>query len=108
MAVALVLIAWRRARRAILPWLVAFTVLGAVGLWDFYRWEYDYGHNLDPETAIIVVPGMNYQPPLIGSKRLLNFTATAWPGTGALLLGLGAAGAAGAWWLSRRRPEDAA
>ena len=108
MAALLLVIAWRRMRRALLPWLVAFALLGAAGLWDFYRWEYDYGHNLNPETAIIVVPGMNYQPPLIGSKRLLNFTATAWPGSGALLLGLGAVAVAGAWWLSRREPAEAA
>ena len=27
------------------------------------------------------VPGMSYQPPLIGSKQLLNFHATSSPGT---------------------------
>ena len=41
---------------------------------DFYLWEYEYGHNLDP-TAPIQVPGMSYQPPLIGYKMLLNFGA---------------------------------
>jgi copper chaperone NosL len=25
---------------------------------------------------------MDYQPPLIGSRKLLNFTATSWPGLG--------------------------
>lgn len=74
-------------------WVGAFLVLGVAGLVDFYRWEYDYGHNLDMENAIIKVPGMTYQPPLIGSKQLLNFTATSIPGVGgyaaALALGLG-------------------
>jgi copper chaperone NosL len=56
-----------------------------VGLVDFWRWEYDYGHNLDLEHAPIQVPGMSYQPPLIGSKQLLNFTATSLPATGGLL-----------------------
>jgi copper chaperone NosL len=28
---------------------------------------------------------MSYQPPLIGSKQLLNFTATSLPATGGLL-----------------------
>lgn len=83
-----VLIAWRGSRRALTTWLVAFALLGAVGLWDFWRWEYDYGHNLDMEHAIIIVPGMTYQPPLIGSKQLLNFTATAWPGGGTMALGV--------------------
>lgn len=47
---------------------------------DFWRWEYDYGHNLDPNAAIIV-PGMAYQPPLIGFKQLLNFGAYSIPDT---------------------------
>ena len=28
---------------------------------------------------------MTYQPPLIGSKQLLNFTAESWPAAGAIL-----------------------
>ena len=47
----------------------------SAGFVDFYLWGYDYGHNLDTEHAIIKVPGMSYQPPLIGSKKLLNFKA---------------------------------
>jgi copper chaperone NosL len=49
---------------------------------DFYKWGYDYGHNLDP-TAAIQVPGLTYQPPLIGHKKLLNFDAYSYPDTGA-------------------------
>ena len=75
------------SRAMLTGWLVAFALLCAAGLWDFHRWEYDYGHNLDMTNAIIVVPGMNYQPPLIGSKQLLNFRATSWPAAGAYLLG---------------------
>jgi copper chaperone NosL len=56
-------------------------VAGTAGTIDFYMWEYNYGHNLDL-TAAIIVPGMSYQPPMIGSKELLNFVATAWPGVG--------------------------
>lgn len=54
---------------------------GVAALIDFYIWGYNYGHNLDP-TAPIVVPGMSYQPPLIGTKQLLNFTAYSGPDTG--------------------------
>lgn len=65
--------------------LVAFGSLiaasGIAALVDFYLWGYDYGHNLDP-TAPIVVPGMAYQPPLIGTKQLLNFTAFSGPDIG--------------------------
>jgi hypothetical protein len=63
----------------------AFLVLAVVGLADFYRWEYDYGHNLDLENAIIKIPGMSYQPPLIGTRQLLNFTATSLPAAGGIL-----------------------
>jgi copper chaperone NosL len=69
-------------------WIGAFVVLAIVGLADFWKWEYDYGHDLDMENAIIKVPGMNYQPPLLGSKQLLNFTATSIPGPGGWLLTL--------------------
>jgi copper chaperone NosL len=51
---------------------------------DFWRWEYNYGHNLDPSAAIIV-PGMAYQPPLIGFKQLLNFGAYSIPDIGGWL-----------------------
>lgn len=54
---------------------------GLAALVDFWLWGYDYGHNLDP-TAAIVVPGMSYQPPLIGTKQLLNFTAFSGPDIG--------------------------
>jgi copper chaperone NosL len=66
-------------------WAVALVIAAIVGLADFYKWEYDYGHDLDLENAPIKVPGMSYQPPLIGSKMLLNFTATSLPATGGLL-----------------------
>jgi len=59
-------------------WIILFILLAAVGLYDFYLWEYDYGHNLNP-LAAIKIPGMAYQPPLIGSKMLLNFNAISMP-----------------------------
>jgi len=81
-------LAARGARRGLWVWLGCFAILGMVGLWDFWRWEHDYGHNLDMDNAIIIIPGMSYQPPLIGSKQLLNFVAAAWPGAGAAALGV--------------------
>lgn len=85
-----------------LKWWLGISAVGAVaGLADFWWWEYDYGHNLNMEQAIIVVPGMSYQPPLIGSKQLLNFVAYAWPGTGAAALAVAALAVVGAIYLSR-------
>ncbi len=56
-------------------------VAGVAGMADYYRWGYDYGHNLNPHAAI-VVPGMSYQPPIIGYKNLLNFVAYSGPDSG--------------------------
>lgn len=82
------------SRKLLFAWMGSFAVMGVTGLIDFWRWEYDYGHNIDFAHAIIKIPGMNYQPPLIGVKQLLNFTAVSWPDTGAWLaliaFGLGA------------------
>ncbi len=73
-------------RRWMLYGFATLCVLGSVaGLYDFWRWGYDYGHNLDPH-AIIKIPGMTYQPPLIGSKQLLNFHATSLPSAGVWIL----------------------
>jgi hypothetical protein len=73
-------------RAGAIIWLGLFGVLGAVGLWDFHHWEYEYGHDLDLAHAIIKVPGMTYEPPLIGTKQLLNFTASSWPDIGSLAM----------------------
>jgi hypothetical protein len=62
-------------------WAALFALGAAAGLGDFWKWGYEYGHQLDPHAAIRV-PGMSYQPPLIGSKQLLNFHATSWPDLG--------------------------
>lgn len=67
----------------------AFLIFGIVAMIDFWLWEYNYGHNLDP-TAAIIVPGMSYQPPLIGYKQLLNFGAYSIPDIGGWLFISGA------------------
>ena len=90
-------------RRLLVAWIAAIAVAGGAGLYDFWRWSYDYGHNLDMEKAIIVVPGMSYQPPLIGTKQLLNFTATSLPASGAIIAGVAVLLAGAALWLSYRR-----
>ena len=68
-------------------WVVLFVVICIVGLYDYYLWGYDYGHDLNPKAAI-KVPGMSYQPPLIGTKQLLNFTSTSLPAMGGIIIGL--------------------
>jgi nitrous oxidase accessory protein len=73
-------------RWAAWSWLGLVAAAGAAGIAEFYRWSYDYGHNLASD-AIIKIPGMTYQPPLIGTKQLLNFTAASWPGPGGIAAG---------------------
>jgi hypothetical protein len=91
----------------LLGWLMSFAAAGAIGLWDFYRWEYSYGHDIDLEHAIIKVPGMVYQPPLIGSKQLLNITAESWPAAGSFAIGTAFLLAAAALILSRSTSHGA-
>lgn len=71
-------------KKALYFLLGAFVLFGIIAMYDFWRWEYNYGHNLDPNAAIIV-PGMAYQPPLIGFKQLLNFGAYSIPDLGGWL-----------------------
>ena len=61
--------------------LIVFISFGMIAMADFWRWEYNYGHELNPDAAI-KVPGMSYQPPLIGYKQLLNFGAYSMPDVG--------------------------
>jgi len=66
-------------KRKLLFTYVLFTITGGIlVLYDLYRWGYAYGHELDPKAAI-QVPGLSYQPPVIGHKRLLNFDAYSFP-----------------------------
>jgi len=68
-------------------WLASLLLTLTYGLYDYYLWGYDYGHNLNP-NAPIKVPGMTYQPPLIGSKQLLNMNAMSIPGIGTIIISL--------------------
>ena len=79
--VAGVLVAVLGRRGPLYGWVALFAIGAVAGLGDFWKWGYEYGHQLDPHAAI-KVPGMSYQPPVVGSKQLLNFHATSWPDVG--------------------------
>ncbi len=82
-------------------------VYGVAAMWDFWRWGYDYGHNLDPNAAI-KVPDMSYQPPLIGYKNLLNFTSFSGPDTGAwIIIGVCLVATVLWWWEYFKRKKTA-
>ncbi|PWA07746.1 nitrous oxide reductase accessory protein NosL [Flavobacterium laiguense] len=72
-------------RKGVILLFISFMLFGLLAGVDFYRWNYEYGHNLDPNAAI-VVPGMAYQPPLIGYKQLLNFGAYSIPDVGGWMM----------------------
>jgi copper chaperone NosL len=79
------LVAVMGKRRMLMGYAAVLLLFSLAGLADFYKWSYDYGHNLSPD-AILKIPGMTYQPPLIGSRQLLNFHATSWPASGGWVL----------------------
>lgn len=64
-----------------LSWVLLFSIGCLIGLYDFYLWEYDYGHNL-ASNAPMKFEDTSFQPPLIGTKVLLNFVAKSFPHTG--------------------------
>jgi copper chaperone NosL len=76
-------------RKFLFLYLVLTAIGGLAAMVDFYRWGYNYGHHLDP-TAPIQVPGLSYQPPLIGHKRILNFDSYSFPDVGGwIVIGAG-------------------
>lgn len=95
-------------RRMLVVYVAILFIAGGLGIFDFWRWGHDYGHNLDPKAAISV-PGMTYDPPIIGYKSLLNFVAYSGPGKGGwILLGSGGIATALLLWellLSRKRSK---
>jgi len=97
-------------RPVLYVWTVVLGAVQAAGLYDYWKWGYEYGHDLDVETAIIKIPEMTYQPPLIGSKQLLNFVATSWPASGgwALILATVLVGVAVWQTVKQRKAASAA
>lgn len=96
-----VVVALVNRRWAMVGWTAMLALLCVLGMYDFYLWEYDYGHNLDP-TAPIKVEGMAYQPPLIGRKALLNFVAISLPHVGGYFVGLALVLGMAAIWLKTK------
>lgn len=80
-ALSFLVVAISGKRKWVYVLFAAFLLFGVVAMVDFYRWLYEYGHDLDP-NAPIIVPGMAYQPPLLGFKQLLNFGAYSIPDIG--------------------------
>lgn len=68
-------------------WVIILSILGIAGMYDFYIWLYDYGHNLDPNAIMKIIDPvtgklMAYQPPIFGFKQMLNFEVYSYPAMG--------------------------
>jgi copper chaperone NosL len=88
-----------------LGWAILMILLAIAGLYDFYLWEYDYGHNLDPK-APMSFEGESFQPPLIGRKTIINFVAVSLPHIGGYFAGSSILLAIGAWYLKRKNDRS--
>ena len=86
-------IAFKGNYKWFLYWFILMIVLSSAGLYDFYLWEHNYGHDLDPKAIMkFTNPDgsvMGFQPPLFGTKHILNFTAHSFPRLGAYFLAIG-------------------
>ena len=96
-------------RKWYLFWFILMALLGAAGVYDFYLWEYDYGHDLNPKAIMkFTNPDgsiMGFQPPLWGTKHILNFTAYSYPRMGAYLMFFGLLITLIAYFLGRRESK---
>ncbi len=83
------LAAWLDKKWLYWTWMFSLIIILNIGLYDFYLWEYDYGHSLDPK-APMKFEGESFQPPLIGRKEIINFTAISMPHIAGYFLGMAA------------------
>lgn len=93
-----------------LAWFVLMFLLGAAGIYDFYLWEYDYGHNLDPKAIMSFKnpdgSPMGFQPPLLGTKNILNFVAHSYPRGGAYMMFTGMFMTLGAFFIGKKEAGE--
>lgn len=88
-----------------LAWTVLLVLICILGMYDFYLWEYDYGHNLSA-TAPIKIPDASFQPPLFGSKVILNFVAVSLPHIAGYFVGLSILLGFSAWWFKHKNAKN--
>ncbi|MBD99143.1 MAG: hypothetical protein CMO34_04800 [Verrucomicrobia bacterium] len=93
-------------------WFLLMSLFGVLGIYDFSQWLVDYGTDLDPNAIMKLVnpdgSPMQYNPPLFGHKKLLNFDAYSYPKVGGILLWLGMMCTLVAFWLGRKSSRNKA
>ena len=87
-----------------LIWFAIMVILGTAGIYDFYLWLYEYGHNLDPKAAIKILD--SYQPPVFGTKEILNFTVRSYPSIGGIFLGIGILLSLAAFFVAKKEERN--
>jgi hypothetical protein len=89
-----------------LVWFILMSVLGVLGIYDFNQWMIEYGTDLDPNAIMkLMSPDgspMQYNPPLFGHKKLLNFDAYSYPRLGGILLWVGMMMTLAAFYLGKK------
>jgi copper chaperone NosL len=73
-----------------LGWFLLMAILGILGMYDFNMWLLDYGTDLDPKAILKLTDlegnPLSYKPPLFGTDKILNFTASSFPGIGGYMM----------------------
>jgi len=76
-----------------LGWFLLMMVLGLLGMYDFNNWLLDYGTDLNPNAILQMTDAdgnpLSYKPPMLGTAKILNFTASSYPRLGAYSMFLG-------------------
>ncbi len=96
--------------RWFLGWLILMTVLGVLGMYDFNSWLIEYGTDLDPNAILKMTnpdgSPLSYKPPLLGTKKIMNFTAHSYPRLGAYMMFAGMLLTLIAYFLGKRTQKQ--
>lgn len=82
-AVLILIAAFLRSKTFLSITIGIYAFLGAVGIWDMWRWLRAYGTDLDPKAPIDMEP---FVPPIIGENTVANFVTNSYFTIGAYLL----------------------
>ena len=85
LAVIFIITAILRNKKVLYLAIGLYMALGALGLWDMYRWLSAYGTDLDPMAPIDLEP---FVPPILGENTIANFVTYSKFSSGALLLAI--------------------
>jgi copper chaperone NosL len=89
-----------------LGWFILMTILGILGMYDFNTWLLDYGTDLDPKAILKLTDlegnPLSYKPPLFGTDKILNFTASSYPALGGYMMFSGMALTLLAFFIGRK------